>query len=67
MMTSHWGAVMVYVIIVGAIFKTFGLALDFYSGYIIEHRFGLSRQTLSEWIKDHLRDRHRLCRWAWPR
>src|SRR5262245_61901089 len=54
-MTSPWGVVLVYVLIVGAIFKVFGLVLDFYSGYIVEHRFGLSRQSLMSWIKDHLK------------
>jgi STE24 endopeptidase len=47
--------VMIYMIIVGAIFKLADLPLSFYSGYILEHRFGLSRQSLAAWIKDQLK------------
>ncbi len=32
-----------------------GLALDFYSGYVIEHRFGLSRASLWDWSFDWLK------------
>src|SRR5215472_9487213 len=53
--TSPWLSVAVYVIAVGAIFKVFDLALSFYSGYILEHRFGLSRQSFADWVKDQLK------------
>src|SRR5207244_10220295 len=29
-----------------------GLPLDFVSGYVVEHRFGLSEQTLAKWAAD---------------
>ena len=45
--SSPWISVAVYVIAVGAIFQVFDLALSFYSGYVLEHRFGLSRQSLA--------------------
>ncbi|MCH8223239.1 MAG: M48 family metallopeptidase [Chloroflexi bacterium] len=32
-----------------------GLGLDFYSGYVIEHRFGLSRASLRDWASDWLK------------
>ncbi len=32
-----------------------GLGLDFYSGYIVEHRFGLSRASLPDWAFDWLK------------
>ncbi|MCH7739432.1 MAG: M48 family metallopeptidase [Chloroflexi bacterium] len=32
-----------------------GLGLDFYSGYLIEHRFGLSRASLWDWAFDWLK------------
>ena len=53
--TSHFLVVALYVIAAGAIFKIFDLLLGFYSGYILEHRFGLSRQSLGEWAKDQLK------------
>ncbi len=31
------------------------LPLDFYSGYILEHSFGLSNQTILDWIKNELK------------
>jgi STE24 endopeptidase len=52
---SEWLTVMIYMIIVGAIFKVADLPLSFYSGYMLEHRFGLSRQSLLGWIKDQLK------------
>jgi len=52
---SGWLSVLIYMIIIGAIFKVFDLPLSFYSGYILEHRFGLSRQSLGSWIKDQLK------------
>lgn len=32
-----------------------GLPLAYYSGYVIEKRFGLSRQTSREWVQDQLK------------
>jgi len=52
---SGWLTVMIYMIIVGTVFKLLDLPLSFYSSYILEHRFGLSRQSLAGWIKDQLK------------
>jgi len=52
---SQWMSIAVYTLILTAIFKIFDLPLSFYAGYLLEHRFGLSRQTLSGWIKDQLK------------
>src|SRR5437773_10423908 len=52
---SPWPVVAIYVLVVGAIFKLFDLPLAFYSGHVLEHRFGLSRQSLAAWIKDQLK------------
>ncbi len=32
------------------------LPLSYYRGYIIEHRFGLSNQTLAMWLSDYLKE-----------
>ena len=53
--SSEWAVVMIYMLAVGALFKIIQLPFDLYSGYIVEHRFGLSRQTLAGWIKDQLK------------
>jgi len=49
---SDWVRIAIYTLILTAIFKLFDLPLSFYSEYWIEHRFGLSRQSLAGWIKD---------------
>src|SRR5689334_19112551 len=41
----------VYVLLLSAISKFLGVGLDFYS-FRLEHRFNLSNQKLSGWIKD---------------
>src|SRR5262245_69320 len=51
---SPWISVLVYIGLVGAAFKLLELPVSFYSGYILEHQFGLSRQTLWGWLKDQL-------------
>jgi|SRR6185369_1196712 len=53
--TSSWAQIAIYTLGIGAIFKVVDLPLSFYSGYLLEHRFGLSRQSLSGWIKDQLK------------
>jgi STE24 endopeptidase len=52
---SEWLIVIVYMLIVGAILKAIDLPFSFYSGYVLEHRFGLSRQTFGGWIKDQMK------------
>lgn len=32
-----------------------GLPLDYYSGYILPHRYGISTQSLGSWIRDQLK------------
>ena len=52
---SQWISIAIYTLIVTAILKLFDVPLSFYSGYWLEHRFGLSRQSLGSWIKDQLK------------
>jgi STE24 endopeptidase len=52
---SQWLTVAMYVVVIGAILKLINLPLGFYSGYVLEHRFGLSRESLGGWIKDQLK------------
>jgi STE24 endopeptidase len=48
-------ALLVYLAMLGAIFEAIDLPLGFYSDYVIERRFGLSRMTLWGWAKDQLK------------
>ncbi len=52
---SEWVTVLIYAVTIGALFKIIELPLDFYSGYVLEHRFGLSRQTPGGWIGDQFK------------
>src|SRR5690348_14566028 len=52
---SQWLIVIIYMAIVGAILKAIDLPFSFYSGYILEHQFGLSRQSLAGWMKDQVK------------
>jgi len=45
-------ALAVYLLLVFAGGKLLGLPLDFYAAYVIEHRYGLSNQTVAGWVKD---------------
>src|SRR3989339_417985 len=36
-------------------FKLVSLPLDFYSGFLLEHAYGLSRQSVFRWVWEHLK------------
>jgi STE24 endopeptidase len=42
----------IFVPLIGAVFALLNLPLDFYSGYILPHQFGLSTQSLASWLSD---------------
>lgn len=44
-----------YVVALTAIGQALSFPLDFWSGYRLEHQFGLSRQSFSGWLKDWLK------------
>ena len=52
---SSWAVVLVYTVIIGVVFKALSVPLGFYSSYVLEHRFGLSRQTFAAWAADILK------------
>jgi len=47
---NDWGVVSVYFVLFSLFFLIFDLPLSFYSGFILEHRFGLSNQTFGQWL-----------------
>ncbi|MBF6613690.1 MAG: M48 family metallopeptidase [Chloroflexi bacterium] len=53
---SPWVVVALYGIALGAIYTIVALPLDYYSGFILPHRFGLSTQTLAGWVTDNLKE-----------
>lgn len=44
-----------YVVILSILYTLFFLPLNFYEGYILEHKFKLSTQSLWSWIKNNLK------------
>jgi len=53
--TARYGIIAAYAVFFGFVYYVATFYLNFYRGYIIEHRFGLSNQSLSNWIKDELK------------
>src|SRR5437667_12902173 len=49
---SNWLRVMIYMIIVGGLLKAVDLPFSYYSGYVLGHRFHLSRPSLAAWRSD---------------
>jgi STE24 endopeptidase len=52
---SEWVRIAAYTVIITGLFKLVSLPLSFYSSYLLEHRFGLSRQTPISWMKDEVK------------
>lgn len=49
---SAWGVVAAYFVLFSLFFLIFDLPLSFYSGFTLEHRFGLSNQSFGQWLLD---------------
>jgi STE24 endopeptidase len=45
-----WLLLLAMAAFLGITFEILNLPLDFWSGYLLEHRFGLSNQTLAAWV-----------------
>jgi STE24 endopeptidase len=45
----------IYVVVITILYTLYLLPLSFYSGYILEHKFKLSNQTIWTWTKDKLK------------
>ncbi|MCZ2856856.1 MAG: M48 family metallopeptidase [Candidatus Bathyarchaeota archaeon] len=50
-----WLVTALYLFIGFFCFWAFSLPFDYYAGYVIEHRFDLSTQTVRSWIADNLK------------
>lgn len=46
---------LVFMLVVGVGFSVIGLPFEFYGGYIVEHKFGLSNQTVLKWAWEKLK------------
>jgi STE24 endopeptidase len=52
---SPAGAIVLYVLALTLLHEIGAFPLAFYSGYLLEHRYGLSRQAPRAWLVDHLK------------
>jgi STE24 endopeptidase len=52
---NPWFLVAGFLVIFGGIFAIVTLPLDYYSGFVLPHRFDQSNQTLKDWIIDQLK------------
>ena len=50
---SPAAAIAIYLLIAGAVFEVIGFPLDYYSGYWLERKFGLSRTGFRTWLFDY--------------
>ncbi|OHD69541.1 MAG: hypothetical protein A2W19_00595 [Spirochaetes bacterium RBG_16_49_21] len=50
--TNDYIAFLAFVTSAGIIYSVISFPLDFYGGYVLEHRFNLSNQTFRAWIAD---------------
>lgn len=49
---ARYPAAALYLLIVSLSYYVLAFPLNFYSSYVLEHNFSLSRQTITDWIKD---------------
>ena len=52
---NPWLLVLLYMTAVGLIYEFIGVPLDFYGGFVLEHRFGQSTQGFWAWAWDELK------------
>ncbi len=39
-----------FIMLLGVVFSSIGIPLDYYGSYVVEHRFGLSNQSFLRWV-----------------
>jgi len=52
---NPWFLVAGFIVVFGGIYAVLTLPLDYYSGFVLPHRFDQSNQTLKDWIVDQLK------------
>ncbi|RJP64303.1 MAG: M48 family peptidase [Candidatus Abyssobacteria bacterium SURF_17] len=55
--TNIWLTVLLYVFIVGVAYDVIAVPLEFYGGFVHEHRYGQSTQTFSAWAWDQIKSK----------
>jgi STE24 endopeptidase len=52
---SYWISVWLYFVVFVIILQLVAMPLAFYSGFVVDHKFSLSTQTLQGWVVDELK------------
>jgi len=52
---SDWLVVALYITIFGGAYSIINFPLDYYSGFVLPHRFGQSNQSLKDWTVDQFK------------
>jgi STE24 endopeptidase len=52
---DDWYLIAIFIIIFGGLFSLITLPLNYYSGFVLPHRFGQSNQSLKDWVIDRLK------------
>ena len=55
MVGGDYGTLLVFAFAIGLIQSAFTLPIGYYSGYILEHRYNLSNQTIGQWVWERLK------------
>ncbi len=50
-----WGVLLLFVVLLSLPWMVLTFPLDYFQGFILPHRFGISNQTLGSWISDLLK------------
>ena len=53
---SRYWQFLIFSAIVGAVLSLVTFPFSFYSGFVLEHQYGLSNQTLMDWFKEKLKE-----------
>ncbi len=54
---AGWGlALVIYLVVAGGVYTLISLPLDYYQGFVLPQRYGLSTQQPSGWVADQLKE-----------
>ena len=53
--SSYWVSLWTYLVVFVITLQLVTLPIGFYSGYVVDHRFHLSTQTIRDWVADELK------------
>ncbi|MFW6141574.1 MAG: M48 family metallopeptidase [Candidatus Saliniplasma sp.] len=55
LLNNYWLGGVIFVLLFTTVIYLIGLPVSYYSGFILEHRYGLSNQSKGDWIKEQVK------------